>query len=111
MTARTSDWKRLWCVRKGKGPRALRRQWLTGILLQRGSWTVAQIAETLGVSKATCQRDLDLLADLFDVQVTGDLNHRQRAHYRMIGTFKPTISAFPLRMRRQRARKHDRRTS
>lgn len=112
MTARAAQivhWKRLWRVGAGKGPRALRRQWLTGILLQRGAWTVAQIAETLGVSKATCQRDLDLLADLFDVRVTGDPGHLQRAYYRMVGTFKPTIGAFPFRQLPKVARARGRR--
>jgi predicted DNA-binding transcriptional regulator YafY len=58
---------------------------------------VAQLAETLGVSKATCQRDLDLLGDLFHVRMEDDPHHSQRARYRMIGTFKPTIGAFPMR--------------
>jgi hypothetical protein len=45
---------------------SLRRQWRMGILLRHWS-TAAQLAEALGVSKATAQRDLDLLSDLFVV--------------------------------------------
>ena len=77
--------------------RALRRQWLTGALLQRKLWTIAQLADVLGVSKATCQRDLYLLADLFHVREVIGRRHSQRTHYQMIGTFKPTIGAFPMR--------------
>ena len=95
--AKSLYWERLWRSGRDKGSRALRRQWLTGILLQRGLWTVAQIAKTLGVSKATCQRDLYLLADLFNVREVIDPRHSQRTHYQMIGTFKPTIGAFPMR--------------
>lgn len=69
--------------------RALRRQWQTGLLLQRKLWTVAQLATALGVSKATCQRDLDLLAELFVVQVTRDPSHSQRSRYHMRGMFRP----------------------
>lgn len=68
--------------------RALRRQWRAGILLQRRSWSIVTLARALGVSKATCQRDVNLLADLFAVQVTSDPFHRQRSYYRMIGAFK-----------------------
>ena len=68
--------------------RALRRQWRAGILLQRRSWSITALARTLGVSKATCQRDVDLLADLFAVQVASDPFHRQRSYYRMVGAFK-----------------------
>jgi hypothetical protein len=99
---RSLYWKRLWCTGRDKGSRALRRQWLTGILLQRGLWTVAQIAETLCVSKATCQRDLYLLADLFHVREVIDPRHSQRTCYQMIGTFKPTIGAFPMRKLKRR---------
>lgn len=80
-------------MQRARLSRALRRQWLTGTLLQRrGFWTVAQIADALGVSKATCQRDLDLLAELFEVRVAKDPHHRQRSRYRMIGSFKPTLA-------------------
>lgn len=79
--------------RRGK-PRApfslaLRRQWRMGILLRR--WrTIAQLAETLDVSKATAQRDLDLLSDLFVVSTRVDRRkHRQRRYYRMPGCFVP----------------------
>jgi len=94
---RKDHWKRLWRTGRDKAGRALRRQWLTGILLQRGYWTVAQLAETLGVSKATAQRDLNMLADLFRVREVIDPRHSQRSCYRMIGAFKPTIGAFPMR--------------
>ena len=94
---RSIYWRRLWRTGRDKGTRALRRQWLTGILLQRGLWTVAQLAVTLGVSKATSQRDLNLLADLFHVREVIGRRHSQRAWYQMIGTFKPTIGAFPMR--------------
>lgn len=73
--------------------RALRRQWLTGALLQRGFWTVAQLADVLGVSKATCQRDLDLLVELFVVRTVSDPHHRQRSCYHMPVAFKPTLGA------------------
>ena len=109
--ATTLYWKRLWRTGKGDASKALRRQWLTGILLQRGLWTVAQLADTLGVSKATCQRDLDLLGDLFYVRMEHDPRHSQRARYRMIGSFKPTLGAFPLRKLRGTSRKRDRKTS
>ncbi len=95
--ARSLYWERLWRTGRSKASRALRRQWLTGILLQRGPWTVAQLAETLGVSKATSQRDLALLGDLFDIRMTVDPHHLQRSYYRMIVAFKPTIGAFPMR--------------
>ena len=103
-SATTLYWKRLWRSGSGSASKALRRQWLTGILLQRGFWTVAQLADTLGVSKATCQRDLGLLGDLFHVRMEQDPLHSQRARYRMIGTFKPTFGAFPMRSLRKLAR-------
>ena len=97
--AKSLYWEQLWRSRNrgGKSSCAMRRQWLTGILLQRGPWTVAQLAEWLGVSKATSQRDLFILADLFDMREDVDPVHSQRVCYRMIGTFKPTIGAFPMR--------------
>ena len=85
--------------------RALRRQWLTGALLQRKLWTVAQLADVLGVSKATCQRDLDLLAELFVVRTVKDPRHRQRSCYRMDVAFKPTIGAFKPLFKLRRAKK------
>lgn len=95
--AKSLYWERLWRSGRDKTSRALRRQWLTGILLQRGPWTVAQLAEWLGVSKATSQRDLYVLADLFDIHETIDPRHNQRTCYRMLAAFKPTIGAFPTR--------------
>ena len=94
--------------------RALRRQWLTGALLQRKLWTVAQLADVLGVSKMTCQRDLDLLAELFVVRTVKDPRHRQRSCYRMDVAFKPTVGAFKpiqvfLKSRRPRAAKKGKR--
>lgn len=96
---RSLYWERLWRHRNrgGKSSCAMRRQWLTGILLQRGPWTVAQLAEWLGVSKATSQRDLYVLADLFDIHETIDPRHNQRTCYRLLAAFKPTIGAFPMR--------------
>lgn len=78
---------------RAKTSRTLRRQWLTGILLQRGQWTVVQVADTLGVSKATCQRDLDLLADLFVVDAVKDPRHSQRSYYHMPVAFKPSLKS------------------
>lgn len=82
--------------------RALRRQWMTGILLQRGSWTVAQLADTLCVSKATCQRDLDLLAGLFIVNIEKDPHHQQRSRYYMPVAFKPNLAFIPPRLKKKR---------
>jgi predicted DNA-binding transcriptional regulator YafY len=60
-----------------------------GILLRHWS-TVAQLAIALGVSKATAQRDLDLLSDLFVVSTRVDRRkHNQRRYYRMPGRFVP----------------------
>jgi len=94
--------------------RALRRQWLTGALLQRDFWTVAQLADALGVSKATCQRDLDLLAELFDVRTAEDPHHRQRTRYRMVGAFRPTLAWLmfpPPLIKRRRPAKATKRSS
>lgn len=62
---------------------------------------MAQLADTLDVSKATCQRDLDLLAELFIVRTAKDPHHRQRSCYRMVGTFKPNLTFEPLLKRRR----------
>jgi predicted DNA-binding transcriptional regulator YafY len=75
------------------------------MLLQRKLWSVVDLARALGVSKATCQRDLDLLADLFAVQVTSDPFQRQRSYYRMVGAFKPrSLTRASARGRARRAR-------
>lgn len=69
---------------------ALYRQWELGLLVQQRFWEVAELATVLRVSKATVQRDLEILADLFafyPVQV--DPQHRQRLRYRMRKGFQP----------------------
>ena len=67
--------------------RALFRQWRMGMLLQARAWTCADLAAELGVSKATAQRDLDILRRLFAITTHTDHGHLQRVLYRMRGRF------------------------
>lgn len=66
---------------------ALRRQWAIGIMIQSHAWSVAGLARAFGVSKATIQRDIDLLRGLFKISVLDDPQHSQRVRYRMRGRF------------------------
>lgn len=67
--------------------RALYRQWQMGMLLQDQAWTCADLAAELGISKATAQRDLDILRRLFAITTRTDRGHLQRVFYRMRGRF------------------------
>lgn len=67
--------------------RALFRQWRMGMLLQKQAWTCADLAAELGISKATAQRDLDILRRLFAITTHTGRGHLQRVFYRMRGRF------------------------
>lgn len=58
-----------------------------GMLLQEQARTCADLAAELGVSKATAQRDLDILRRLFAITTHTDRGHLQRVLYRMRGRF------------------------
>ena len=67
--------------------RALFRQWRMGMLLQKQAWTCTDLATKVGVSKATAQRDLDILRRLFVITTHADRGHMQRVLYQMRGRF------------------------
>jgi len=58
-----------------------------GLLLQKRARTCAGLAVELGVSKATAQRDLDILRRLFAITTHTNRGHLQRVFYRMRGRF------------------------
>ena len=57
------------------------------MLLQRHTWSCAGLAAKLGISKATAQRDLDILRRLFVVTARTHRRHAQRLLYQMRGRF------------------------
>jgi predicted DNA-binding transcriptional regulator YafY len=61
------------------------------MFLQKQYWTVAGIAKAFKISKATAQRDIDLLRSLFKISVRRDPRHSQRVRYRMSGRFVSLI--------------------
>lgn len=73
--------------RRPDAAKSLRRQWAVGMFLQKQWWTVAGLAKAFAVSKATMQRDVDLLRGLFKVSAKTDRRHSQRTLYRMRGRF------------------------
>lgn len=73
--------------RRPDSSKTIRRQWAVGMLLQKEPWTVARLAKAFKVSKATMQRDIDLLRSLFKVSVKRDKRHSQRVLYQMRGRF------------------------
>jgi predicted DNA-binding transcriptional regulator YafY len=73
--------------RRPSASRTLRRQWAIGIFLQQHAWTTFGIAKAFKISKATAQRDIDLLRGLFKIKVTRDRGHSQRILYQMQGRF------------------------
>jgi predicted DNA-binding transcriptional regulator YafY len=57
------------------------------MFLQKRAWTVYGIAAAFKVSKATAQRDIDILRGLFKISVLPDPRHSQKVWYRMRGRF------------------------
>jgi len=62
----------------------VRRQWRILIALAKNPRTIGSLARQHGVSKATAQRDVSVLASVFQVRSLPSAGHKQRRMYQAV---------------------------